>query len=61
VLEVAPEAGIKVPALALKVPPVPEVFVQFPPDCSPEIKLNKSIVALLESQTVVEPSVPASG
>ena len=60
-LEVAPEAGTNVPAPALKVPPVPEVLVQTPPTSSPEIRLNKSMDATLESQTVVFPFDPASG
>ena len=45
----------------LNVPPVPVVLVQAPPVCSPVIKLNKSILAVLVSQTVVAPSVPAKG
>ena len=60
-LVVAPEAGVNVPAAALNTPPVPVVRVQTPPNCSPVIKPNKSIGVVLESQTVVEPSVPASG
>ena len=55
---VAPTAGIKVPTMASNVPPVP-VRVQTPPDCSPVIKLYKSITAVLVSQTVVTPSEPA--
>ena len=35
------------------------VLAQVPPDCSPVIKLNKSIAVTLLSQTVVLPSVPA--
>ena len=58
---VAPTAGVKVPAPALKVPPVPEVCVHAPPVCSPVIKPNKSIAAMLVSQTVTPPSVPAIG
>ena len=57
----APTAGVKVPAAALNVPPVPEVLVQTPPACSPVIKLNKSITAVLLSQIAVVPSIPASG
>ena len=60
-LFVAPDVGIKAPAVALNVPPVPVVLVQIPPDCSPVIKLNKSIVVVLELQTFVLPSVPAFG
>ena len=58
--EVAPAAGVKVPAPALKVPPVPEVRVQTPPDCSPVIRPNKLMEEEELSQTEVEPSVPAS-
>ena len=61
VLVVAPVAGVYVPAPALNVPPVPVVLTQVPPDCSPVIKLNKSIAEVLESQTRVFPSVPALG
>ena len=61
VLVVAPDAGVYVPAPALNVPPVPVVLVQTPPDCSPVIKLNKSIGVVLLSQIVVEPFVPATG
>ena len=39
----APEPGVKVPAPGLKVPPVPEVLVQTPPESSLVIKLYKSI------------------
>ena len=60
-LFVAPDASVKVPAAALNVPPVPVVLVQVPPDCSPVIKLNKSIGLVLESQTFMLPSVPAFG
>ena len=60
-LVVAPGAGVKVPAAALNVPPVPDVRVQVPPKSSPMIRLNKSIDVLLESQTVVLPSEPAFG
>ena len=57
---VAPTAGVYVPATASKTPPVPvPVCVQTPPDCSPEIKLNKFIVDALVSQTVILPSRPA--
>ena len=59
---VAPIAGVKVPARASKVPPVPvPVRVQTPPDCSPVIKLNKFIAVGLVSQTEVFPSRPALG
>ena len=59
---VAPIAGVKVPARASKVPPVPvPVRVQTPPDCSPVIKLNKFMAVGLVSQTEVLPSVPAVG
>jgi hypothetical protein len=61
VLEVAPEAGVKVPAPALNVPPVPVGLVQIPPACSPVINPNKLIAVTLESQIVVLPSVPALG
>ena len=61
VLFVAPEAGVKVPAPALKVPPNPPVLVQTPPDCSPVINKNKSIGVVLLSQTMVDPFDPASG
>ncbi|ESU21147.1 hypothetical protein FEDK69T_26090 [Flavobacterium enshiense DK69] len=61
VLVVVPAAGTKVPAAALNVPPVPDNLVQVPPVCSPVIKPNKSIDAVLESQIVVVPSVPAFG
>ena len=56
---VAPAAGTKVPAAALNVPPVPVNLVHTPPACSPVIKLDKVIVDVLLSQTVVLPSVPA--
>ena len=59
-LVVAP-AGVKVPAAALNVPPVPVVLVQLPPDCSPVIKVNKLIGVELESQIFMLPSVPAFG
>jgi hypothetical protein len=59
VLVVAP-VGTKVPAAA-KVPPVPVNLDHVPPASSPVIKLNKSIDDTLLSQTVVLPSVPASG
>ena len=45
VLVVAPEAGTNVPAPALNVPPVPVNLVHVPPNCSPVIKLNKSVIA----------------
>ncbi|ESU21148.1 hypothetical protein FEDK69T_26100 [Flavobacterium enshiense DK69] len=61
VLVVVPGAATKVPAAALNVPPVPVNLVQVPPACSPVIKLNKSIDAVLESQIVVAPSAPAFG
>ena len=61
VLVVAPTAGVKVPPPALKAPPDPVVCVHVPPDCSPVIKLNKSITAELLSQISVLPSVPATG
>ncbi|CAM4127218.1 hypothetical protein FLBR109950_16070 [Flavobacterium branchiophilum] len=51
--------GTKVADAAVKVPPVPLVLVQTPPDCSPVIKSNKLIAVVLFSQTVVLPSVPA--
>ena len=60
-LEVTPAAGVKVPAPALKVPPVPLGLVQTPPACSPAIKLNKSIALALVSHTESDPSVPAFG
>ena len=56
---VAPAAGTKVPATALKVPPVPVNLIHTPPACSPPIKLNKSILVVLLSQTLMLPSVPA--
>jgi hypothetical protein len=59
--EEAPKAGKKVPAVALKVPPEPEVLVQTPPVCSPVIKENKLREATDESQTVTLPSTPALG
>jgi hypothetical protein len=58
---VAPGAGVKVPAPALNVPPVPVSLDQVPPLCSPVIKLYKSISAVELSQTEVLPSVPAFG
>ena len=46
----------------MKVPPIPvPVLVQTPPDCSPVIKLNKSIADELVSQTTILPSEPALG
>ena len=39
----APIAGVKVPLVALNVPPLPDCNDQTPPDCSPVIKLNKFI------------------
>ncbi|MFO0089750.1 MAG: hypothetical protein ACK518_03005 [bacterium] len=47
--------------MALKFPPVPEVLVHTPPDCSPAINENKLIGVKLFSHIVVEPSVPAVG
>ena len=61
VLVVAPLFGVNTPAAELKVPPVPLVLVQTPPKSSPVINENKLIDAVLVSQIVVEPSVPASG
>jgi hypothetical protein len=58
VLVVAPESGIKVPAPALKFPPVPEVLVQLPPESSLVIKLNKSIGVALESHILIDPFTP---
>ena len=57
----APSAEVKVPAPALKVPPLPVSCVQTPPVCSPVIKLNKSTAVASLSQIVVVPSVPALG
>ncbi len=51
-------ADVKVPAAALNVPPEPEVLVQTPPACSPEIMSKRLIVELL-SQIDMFPSVPA--
>ncbi|HEY0111137.1 MAG TPA: hypothetical protein VGB67_15970, partial [Fibrella sp.] len=56
----APIAGMKVPAVASKVPPVPPVRDHVPPLCSPVIKLKRLMAAVLLSQTVVFPSLPAS-
>ena len=50
---------MKVPAVALKVPPVPVVLVQTPPVASPVMRLNKSMIAVELSHTEVLPSVPA--
>ena len=62
VLEVAPDAGVNVPAAALKVPPVPVSRVQVPPGCSPVIRVNKLIAVVLLSQTTSgAASTPASG
>lgn len=62
VLEVAPEAGVNVPAPALNDPPVPVTLVQVPPGCSALIRLYKSIGAMLLSQISNAGSlVPASG
>ena len=58
---VAPAAGVKLPAAALNVPPIPVVLVHVPPACSPVINPNKSIVVVLLAQTVVVASVPALG
>ena len=60
-LVVEPTAGVKVPAAALKTPPVPEVLVHAPPVCSPVINIDKSIAAVDVSQTVIAPSAPATG
>ena len=57
----APTAGKKVPAAALKVPPVPNILVHVPPACAPVINNPKSIGVRRLSQTVVEPSRPALG
>ena len=59
VLEVVPADGVKVPAPALNVPPLPEVCVQTPPELSPVIKLNKLIILELLPQMFILPSVPA--
>lgn len=58
---VAPTAGINVPKVASKVPPVPEVLDQVPPVCSLVIRFDKVIVAVLVSQTTILPSFPAKG
>ncbi len=58
---VTPGPGVNVPAPALKVPPVPLVLVQVPPDCSPVIKFPNVIRAKLLAQIVVAPSLPAVG
>ena len=47
-LVVAPAAEVNVAAAALKVPPVPDVLVQVPPDCSPVINADKSITFVLD-------------
>jgi hypothetical protein len=52
VLVVAP-VGTKVPAAALKVPPVPVNLDHVPPVSSPVIKLNKSIDDTLLSQLCI--------
>ena len=56
---VAPAAGTYVPAAALNVPPVPVNLVHTPPACSPVMRFANVIVAMLLSQTLVLPSVPA--
>jgi hypothetical protein len=61
VLVKAPAPGVNVPADALKTPPVPEVRVQVPPLCSPVIRVKRLMAAVLLSQTVTAPSMPASG
>jgi hypothetical protein len=61
VLEVAPAAGVKVPAPELKVPPLPVNLDQVPPASSPVINENRSTAEPLVSHTDVEPSIPAFG
>jgi hypothetical protein len=56
---VVPVEGVKV--LLENIPPVPVSLVQTPPNCSPIIKLNKSIELVELSQTDVDPSDPALG
>ena len=56
-----PADGVKVADPALKVPPVPEVCVQTPPELSPVIKLNKLIGVELLPQIFKLPSIPAVG
>lgn len=61
-LDIAPADGVKVPFTASKLPPDPMDLVQVPPSCSPVIKLNKLIVAVLLLQTIIGvPSTPALG
>ena len=54
-----PIAGVKVPATALKLPPVPVVRVQTPPGCCPVISVARLMGVVLESQVVALPSTPA--
>jgi hypothetical protein len=61
VLLVAPTSGVKVPTAVLKIPPVPDILFQFPPDSSPEIIENKSIGVVEASLTDISPSIPVFG
>ena len=60
-LSVAPTSGVKVPVIASKVPPVPDVLVQSPPGCSPVIIENKSIWLVEDSLTKISPLTPVFG
>src|SRR5207244_566308 len=55
-----PGAGVKVPSVASKTPPLPVTLVQVPPVCSPVMMPLREIAAVLLSQTVAAvPSAPA--
>ena len=56
---VAPIAGWYIPNAGVVTPPVPDIRVQVPPDCSLVIILDNVIVAVLLSQTVMLSSTPA--
>jgi len=58
-LVVVPEARVKVPAPALKTPPVPLILCQVPPALSPSTIEYRLITLGGESHTVVSPSYPA--
>lgn len=52
---------MNVPKTGSKVPPVPDVLDQTPPGCSPFIKFERVIVAVLVSHIVILSSNPALG
>ena len=55
----APAVNVKVPVLALNVPPVPVNLVQVPPACSPVIIKSNGISEKSLAHKAKLPSVPA--